>query len=119
MGRGGKNNQHSGNEKLRIMARKVCDDYKISTKKGKSIISRHLVSQVRAMTPPGRYVLIFFINNALSCCIVRVYKFILVCKRFNIFVVSSFSFLEPFFRFLKRDQDSGKWEDVGDDVGTF
>lgn len=56
MGRGGKNNQHIGNEKLREVARGRCDDYRQATKKGKSEISRELVRIVRDMTPPGRYV---------------------------------------------------------------
>jgi len=72
MGRGGKNNQHSGNEKLRGMARLEGENYRKSSKKGKSYISRQLVQQVRSLDPPGR--------------------------------------------FLKRDNETGDWEDVGDDV---
>jgi hypothetical protein len=56
MGRGGKNNQHSGNERLREIARERCEDYCAATKKGKSEISRELVRRVREMTPPGRCV---------------------------------------------------------------
>lgn len=55
MGRGGKNNQHSGNEKLRKMARSVCAKYASASKKGKSEISRGLVQHVRKMKPPGRF----------------------------------------------------------------
>jgi hypothetical protein len=55
MGRGGKNNQHSGNEKLREFARERCDDYQRASKKGKSRISKELVEIVRKMDPPGRY----------------------------------------------------------------
>jgi hypothetical protein len=55
MGRGGKNNQHSGNAKLRKIARARCDDYQIASKKGKSQISKELVEITRAMSPPGRY----------------------------------------------------------------
>jgi hypothetical protein len=55
LGRGGKNNQHSGNENLRTIAKEQCKEYRISSKKGKSSISRDLVRQVRQMTPPGRY----------------------------------------------------------------
>lgn len=54
MGRGGKNNQHSGNERLREMARVESDNYRKSSKKGKSHISRQLVHQVRSLIPPGR-----------------------------------------------------------------
>jgi hypothetical protein len=72
MGRGGKNNQHTGNNQLRAMARQECRNYSSSSKKGKSHISRELVRRVREMDPPGR--------------------------------------------FLKKNNDSGLWEDVGDDV---
>ncbi|CAB9510725.1 expressed unknown protein [Seminavis robusta] len=53
MGRGGKNNQHVGNERLRDMARAIRDKYKASSKKGKSNLSRDLVQQVRDL--PGRF----------------------------------------------------------------
>ena len=55
MGRGGKNNQHLGNERLRDMARAIRDRYRASAKKGKSNMSRDLVQQVRDLTPPGRF----------------------------------------------------------------
>lgn len=55
MGRGGKNNQHVGNEKLRALARQRCDNYRFSSKKGKSLMSRELVKLVRGMSPPGRF----------------------------------------------------------------
>lgn len=55
MGRGGKNNQHSGNEKLREIARDRVQAYCSASKKGKSEISRELVGVVRSLTPPGRY----------------------------------------------------------------
>jgi hypothetical protein len=54
MGRGGKNNQHSGNEQLRDMARLEGENYRRSTKKGKSYISRQLVQQMRSLHPPAR-----------------------------------------------------------------
>lgn len=72
MGRGGKNNQHVGNERLRGLARLQSENYRQASKKGKSVISRELVRQVRTMNPPGR--------------------------------------------FLKRNTDTGEFEDVGDDV---
>jgi hypothetical protein len=72
MGRGGKNNQWVGNEQLRSFARAQCENYRLSSKKGKSYISRELVRQVRELSPPGR--------------------------------------------FLKKDKETGEWEDVGDDV---
>lgn len=56
MGRGGKNNRHSGNEKLRQMAKTESDNYRESTKKGKSQISRQLVQQMLELDPPARYV---------------------------------------------------------------
>jgi len=72
MGRGGKNNQHIGNEKLRSMAREQSENYRMSSKKGKSYISRELVRRVRQLSPPGR--------------------------------------------FLKKNNITGDWEDVGDEV---
>lgn len=56
MGRGGKNNQHSGNEKLRCLARDRCAAYRRATKKDKSDLSRELVRLMRALDPPARYV---------------------------------------------------------------
>lgn len=56
MGRGGKNNQHVGNEQLREIARARCSAYQAASKKGKSIISRDIVRCVREMVPPGRCV---------------------------------------------------------------
>jgi hypothetical protein len=53
MGRGGKNNQHSGNEQLRDMARARADEYQAADKKGKSDISFDLVDQVT--TIGGRF----------------------------------------------------------------
>lgn len=55
MGRGGKNNQHSGNEHLRQIARVESERYRLSTKKGKSAISRQLVKQMRDLNPPARF----------------------------------------------------------------
>lgn len=54
MGRGGKNNQHSGNETLRKFARQRCEDYRRASKKGKSDISRELVRIMRELEPPAR-----------------------------------------------------------------
>lgn len=56
LGRGGKNNQHSGNEKLREISKLECEEYRVASKKGKSIISRGLVDQMKALSPAGRYV---------------------------------------------------------------
>lgn len=55
LGRGGKNNMHVGNEKLRELARKVADQYHRSSKKEKSYLSRSLVQKVLEMDPPGRF----------------------------------------------------------------
>jgi hypothetical protein len=55
--RGGKNNEHSGNEKLREMARALREDYVRASKKEKSRMSRDLVKKVQAMDPPGRFLL--------------------------------------------------------------
>jgi len=53
LGRGGKNNQHSGNDVLRQFAKALAKQYRQSTKKGKSIISRQLVGCVRECIPMG------------------------------------------------------------------
>ena len=53
--KGGKNNRHIGNEKLRDIARGQVEKYKVSTKKIKSAISRDIVKQVRNLDPPGRF----------------------------------------------------------------
>lgn len=55
LGRGGKNNQHVGNEQLRSIARSHRNNYRMSTKKGKSHISREIVAFIRRMDPPGRF----------------------------------------------------------------
>ncbi|KAL3943848.1 MAG: hypothetical protein SGBAC_002099 [Bacillariaceae sp.] len=72
MGRGGKNNQHVGNEQLRTFARGRSTNYQNASKKGKSSISRELVRIVRDLQPPGR--------------------------------------------FLRKNPETNKWEDVGNDV---
>ena len=54
LGRGGKNNQWIGNEKLRNIARRRCREYQQATKKEKSQISRDIVESVQQMNPPGR-----------------------------------------------------------------
>jgi hypothetical protein len=54
MGRGGKNNQHFGNETFRVLARERVEAYRMATKQGKSFLSRELVSLMRAMDPPAR-----------------------------------------------------------------
>lgn len=55
MGRGGRNNQHSGNEILRQFARVQGEQYRISSKKGKSALSRYIVRQVHELNPPARF----------------------------------------------------------------
>ena len=54
LGRGGKNNQWVGNEKLRNIARRRCHEYQKASKKGKSQVSREIVEKIRRMKPPGR-----------------------------------------------------------------
>lgn len=55
LGRGGNNNKHIGNEKLRLMARSLVSEYSKATKKQKSNMSRELVHRIRNMSPPGRF----------------------------------------------------------------
>lgn len=54
LGRGGTANKHSGNEKLRQFARLQSENYRSSSKKGKSTISRLLVKQMKELDPPSR-----------------------------------------------------------------
>eukprot|EP00934_Nitzschia_sp_Nitz4_P008301 Nitzschia sp. Nitz4//scaffold1_size375055//282622//283975//NITZ4_000308-RA/size375055-augustus-gene-0.724-mRNA-1//-1//CDS//3329541141//8291//frame0 len=55
MGRGGKNNQHSGNETLRGFARQHSQAYSCASKKEKSDISRELVRLMRELEPAARF----------------------------------------------------------------
>lgn len=55
LGRGGNNNQHTGNQKLRELARVYSYNYQISSKKGKANLARELVKQIHILTPPGRF----------------------------------------------------------------
>mmetsp|Transcript_42537 Transcript_42537/g.102509 ORF Transcript_42537/g.102509 Transcript_42537/m.102509 type:complete len:516 (+) Transcript_42537:2110-3657(+) len=55
MGRGGKNNQWTGNEKLREIARTRAAEYAVASKRAKSQISRELVEDIRLLSPPGRF----------------------------------------------------------------
>jgi hypothetical protein len=96
LGRGGKNNQHLGNEKLRSIARKYCYQYSISKKKGKSDISRLLVQKMRSLDPPTRFVSVAIRLGFSSMKRMYSYK--------NTFAT----------RFLKRNPYSNDWEDVGD-----
>jgi hypothetical protein len=56
LGRGGRNNQWSGNETLRNMAREMSDAYKAAPKRNKPAIAWMLVTKIRSLTPPGRSV---------------------------------------------------------------
>jgi hypothetical protein len=99
MGRGGNNNQHSGNERLRGVARTRCEDYRRVSKKGKSDISRELIKSVRKWTPPGR------------CVSTTTTMF---CHSLSFGLTSCLSHLAH--RFLRKDPHTSKWEDVGDDI---
>jgi hypothetical protein len=61
LGRGGRNNQWSGNETLRTMAREMSDAYKAAPKRNKPAIAWMLVTKIRSLTPPGRCVYNFSI----------------------------------------------------------
>jgi hypothetical protein len=60
LGRGGRNNQWSGNETLREMARTMATHYSAAPKRNKPAIAMLLVQKIRALTPSGRYVSILF-----------------------------------------------------------
>jgi len=55
-GRGGKNNQHSGNKRLRDVAQIHKAAYNSATKKQKSEISRYIVDHMKKLDPPGRFI---------------------------------------------------------------
>jgi hypothetical protein len=54
LGRGGKKNQHAGNEKLRLMATKYSSLYRAALKREKPAIALLLVHLVQSMKPSGR-----------------------------------------------------------------
>ena len=54
LGRGGKNNRHTGNDELRKIAKKHCTKYRTSQKKEKTAITRRIVSDMRNLSPPTR-----------------------------------------------------------------
>ena len=54
LGRGGKNNQHIGNEKLRQFAREEAPSYAQASKSEKTRLSNGLVQKMKALTPPAR-----------------------------------------------------------------
>jgi hypothetical protein len=56
LGRGGKNNQWSGNETLRELARAMSTVYAEAQKRNKPAIAMLLVQKIRALSPSGRYV---------------------------------------------------------------
>jgi hypothetical protein len=54
LGRGGKKNQHAGNESLRVMATKYSSLYRAALKREKPAIALLLVHLVQSMKPSGR-----------------------------------------------------------------
>lgn len=56
LGRGGRNNQWTGNETLRELARTMASAYSAAPKRNKPAIAMLLVQKIRALTPSGRYV---------------------------------------------------------------
>jgi hypothetical protein len=54
LGRGGKKSQHTGNEKLRLMATKYTSFYRNALKREKPAIALLLVHLVQSMKPSGR-----------------------------------------------------------------
>jgi hypothetical protein len=82
LGRGGKNNQHSGNEKLRDLSKVECEEYRVASKRGKSNISRGLVDQMKALSPAGRYVFYLLRAIIVNCSFVVLFNLILISLRF-------------------------------------
>ena len=54
-GRGGNNNKHSGNKRLRVLGKTHKAAYNIASKKQKSEISRSIVEYIKSQSPPGRF----------------------------------------------------------------
>jgi hypothetical protein len=54
LGRGGKKNQHTGNEKLRLLATKYSSFYRAALKREKPVIALLLVRLVQTTKPSGR-----------------------------------------------------------------
>jgi hypothetical protein len=54
LGRGGKKNQHAGNEKLRLLATKYSSLYGAALKREKPAIALLLVHLIQSMKPSGR-----------------------------------------------------------------
>jgi hypothetical protein len=67
MGRGGRNNQWSGNELLRSFAFELSGTYSTASKRAKPSIAWILVTKMRALQPPGRYVFGFGFFNDVCC----------------------------------------------------
>lgn len=57
LGRGGRNNQWTGNQNLRVMACEMSVAYSAAPKRNKPAIATLLMNKVRALNPQGRYVL--------------------------------------------------------------
>lgn len=71
LGRGGRNNQWSGNENLRTMARQLSAAYKSAPKRNKPAIAWLLVTKVRSLKPPGRYVSMLKISQRITCIFIQ------------------------------------------------
>jgi hypothetical protein len=99
MGRGGRNNQHSGNHVLRQLARAEGENYRVASKKGKSAISRMLVRQMRELNPPARYALLCVWPLRCSDVYAQLSQPCHCCDRF-----------------LKRVQQTAQWEEVSEDT---
>ncbi|EEC44564.1 predicted protein [Phaeodactylum tricornutum CCAP 1055/1] len=52
---GGRNNQHPGNDKLRLMAKHCTRVYHVAQKKQKAAIAKLLVKQIHNLCPSGRF----------------------------------------------------------------
>jgi len=57
LGRGGRNNEHSGNVQLRLLALQNASEYNDCPRLDKHKIFEYLVEQVKGMNPPGRFLI--------------------------------------------------------------
>jgi len=76
LGRGGRNNQHSGNEQLRRLAREMSHTYSAAPKRNKPSLAWLLVTKIRGLSPMGRCVIIEYNVSCVYC--FRVDEFTLI-----------------------------------------
>jgi hypothetical protein len=82
LGRGGRNNQWSGNELLRTMAKFMADRYAQAQKRDKPGLAWILVTQMRQLDPPTRYVFLFLLGHFLYALYIGIIRPVQWAKRY-------------------------------------